>query len=78
MSLEASLGALQMPHFSQQIIRIAPHPLLDKSGWGFVMSSLTQGHHCLGNRLADLIKHEGEAPGEGYIQGSSGALSRPL
>ena len=50
-----------MPHFSQQIIWIAPHPPLDMSGWGFVMSRLTQGHHWLGKRLADLIKHEGEA-----------------
>ena len=57
-----------MPHFSQQIIWIAPHPPLDMSGWGFVMSRLTQGHHWLGKRLADLIKHEGEAPwGRVYI-----------
>ena len=57
-----------MPHFSQQIISIAPHPPLDMSGWGFVMSRLTQGLHCLGKRLADLIKHEGEAPwGRVYI-----------
>ena len=57
-----------MPHFSQQIIWIAPHPPLDMSGWGFVMSRLTQGLHCLGKRLADLIKHEGEAPwGRVYI-----------
>ena len=31
---------------------------LEVSGWGFVMSRLTQGHLCLGKRLADLIKHE--------------------
>ena len=68
-SLEASLGELQMPHFSHQNIWIAPHPPLEVSGWGFVMSRLTQGHHWLRKRLADLIKHEGVSPWGGVYIG---------
>ena len=65
-------------HFSHQNIWVAPHPLLEVSGWGFVMSRLTLGHHWLEKWLADLIKHMGVAPGEGYIWGAQELWSRPL
>ena len=45
------------------------HPPLEVSGWGFVMSRLTQGRHWLGKRLADLIKHEGVSTWGGVYTG---------
>ena len=45
---EGLLRGIKMPHFSHKIIWVAPHPFLMLSGWGFVMSRFTQGHHCLG------------------------------
>ena len=80
LSLGGSLGALKMPHFSHQNIWVALHPPLEVSGWGFVMSRLTQGHYWLGKWFADLIKHKGVAPWGGvYIyMGAQGLCRRTL
>ena len=78
MSLESFSEVLKIPHFSHKIIWIAPHPPLEGSRWSFVMSRLTQTHHCLGKWLADLIEHKDAPPEEGYIWRSQGFWIRPL
>ena len=44
-------GAFFVPFLSDQTLGISSHPPLELLGWGFVMSRLTQGLHCLGSDL---------------------------
>ena len=69
---EGLLKGIKMPHFSHQIIWVAPHTPIEVSEWGFVTSRLTQGNHWLGMWLADLIRHMGVGPWGGVYIGVLG------